>query len=73
MDLEVEQCCATVDLRIFFDGFPGQTSWDITDANGNVVVSSGGTYGGQQGNTFLDINPVVCLADGCYDLNFYDF
>jgi len=72
IDLEVEQCCATVDLRIFFDGFPGQTSWDITDANGNVVASSGGTYGGQQGNTTLNINPVVCLADGCYDLNFYD-
>jgi len=72
IDFEVEQCCATVDLRIFFDGFPGQTSWDITDTNGNVVASSGGTYGGQQGNSTLNINPVVCLADGCYDLNFYD-
>ncbi len=72
MELEAEQCCATVDLRIFFDGFPGQTSWNITDANGNEVASSGGTYSGQQGNTTLNINPVVCLADGCYDLNFYD-
>jgi len=72
MDFEVEQCCATVDLRIFFDGFPFQTSWDITDANGNVVASSGGTYSGQPGTNTININQVACLPDGCYDLNFYD-
>jgi len=64
-------CCANVNLSIFFDGFPNQTSWDITDANGNVVAASG-TYSGQSANSTLNINPVVCLTDGCYDLNFYD-
>jgi len=62
--------CASVDLEILFDGFPGQTSWDITDANG-AVVASGGSYGSQPGNSALNTNP-ACLPDGCYDLNFYD-
>jgi len=26
-----ENCCASVELDINFDGFPGQTSWDIVD------------------------------------------
>ena len=71
----VDECgkalCASVDLDIRFDGFPFQTSWDITDANGNVVASSGGTYSGQSGNATLNLTP-ACLPDGCYDLTFYD-
>ncbi len=62
--------CASVDLDILFDGFPGQTSWDITDASG-MVVASGGSYGSQNGNSSLNLSP-ACLPDGCYDLNFYD-
>jgi len=64
-------CCANVNLDIFFDGFPSQTSWDITDSNGNVVASSS-SYGSQTPNSLLNINPAVCLNDGCYTLNFYD-
>lgn len=74
-EANVDECgkplCASVDLDIRFDGFPSQTSWDITDANGNVVASSGGTYSGQSGNTTLNLTP-ACLPDGCYDLTFYD-
>jgi len=62
--------CASINLDILFDGFPGQTNWDITDANG-VVVASGGSYGSQPGNSLLNTSP-ACLPDGCYDLNFYD-
>jgi len=32
------QSCAAVDLDIRFDGFPAQTSWNITDASGTVVL-----------------------------------
>ena len=64
--------CASVDLDIRFDGFPFQTSWEITDANGNVVASSGGTYTGQPANSLLNLAPVACLPDGCYDLTFND-
>lgn len=62
--------CAAVDLDILFDGFPGQTTWDITDASGTVVANSG-SYSGLAGNSTLNTSP-ACLPDGCYDLNFYD-
>ena len=64
--------CAGVNLDIDFDGFPGQTSWEITDANTGGVVVSGGTYGGQAGNSTLNLPNVSCLPDGCYELTFYD-
>jgi len=74
-EANVDECgnplCASIDLNIFFDGFPAQTSWDITDANGNTVASSGGTYSGQPGNSMLNLTP-ACLPDGCYDLTFND-
>jgi len=63
--------CAAVDLDIFFDGFPGQTSWDIVDANGNTVASSNGTYGNQTGNSSINVQP-ACLPDGCYTFTMYD-
>jgi len=34
--------CATVNLDIFYDAFPAQTSWDIQDDNGNTVASGNG-------------------------------
>jgi len=58
--------CAAVDLNILFDGFPPQTSWQITDnANNNVVatsprttlVSGGGGFGASESNSF-------CLTGG---------
>jgi len=48
----------------------GQTSWDIVDANGVVVASSGGTYSGTLGNSTTTES--TCLFDGCYTLNFND-
>jgi len=65
--------CAGVDLDINFDGDPQQTSWEITDANGTVVQSSGGAvYGAGLANTNLSLPDVACLPDGCYDLTFMD-
>ncbi len=61
--------CAAVDLNINFDGSPNQTSWDILDANGNVV-SSGGNYNGLAANSSTLEN--ACLPDGCYTIRFYD-
>jgi len=66
-----QEPCATIDLDIRFDGFPNQTSWEITDVDGNIVTSSGGTYSGQSGGSLLNLTP-ACLPDGCYDLTFYD-
>ncbi len=68
-----QDACAGVDLDINFDGAPAQTSWEITDANGNVVASSGGnTYSIGLANSNLALPDISCLPDGCYDLIFYD-
>jgi len=67
----VSSACAAVDLDILFDGFPGQTSWDITDNSNGSIVTMGGTYNSQPGNSNLSTSP-ACLPDGCYTLNFYD-
>jgi len=65
--------CAGVDLDINFDGTPQQTSWEITDASGTVMASSGGNiYGGNLANSNLPLPNISCLPDGCYDLTFYD-
>jgi len=67
-DFCVSAGCATVDLGINFDGFPGQTSWDIEDAGGNMIASGDGNGQSANGNTTAN----TCLPDGCYTLNFYD-
>jgi len=66
----VNASCTSIDMNILFDGFPGQSSWDITDANGNVVAT-GGTYGSQSPNSSYT-TAAGCLPDGCYTLNFND-
>jgi len=66
-----QEDCASIDLNISFDSFPSQTSWEITDADDNIVASSGGTYSGQIGNSMINVTP-ACLPDGCYELTFYD-
>lgn len=63
--------CASVDMSITFDGAPQETSWEITDSNGNVVASSNGTYVNEPANSTLNLTP-ACLPDGCYDLTFFD-
>jgi len=62
-------CCSPVDLSIQFDGFPGQSSWDITDANGNTVATSN-SYSSFPNNS--STTESACLPNGCYTLNFYD-
>ena len=64
--------CAGVDLDINFDGFPTQTSWEITDDATGAVVTSGGSYGTNLANSNLDLPGAACLPDGCYTLTFSD-
>lgn len=59
------ETCANVDLNINFDNIPGQTSWNILDAN-NMVVASGGNYGSQA--SYSNVTESTCLPDGCYTL-----
>ncbi len=56
--------CAGVDLNINFDDNPNQTSWEIFNAEGDLVASSYGTYS----NGLANATEAACLADGCYEL-----
>ena len=58
-----------VTLTINLDNYPGETSWDIKDANGNELAS-GGNYGGLGAGATVTEN--ICLADGCFDFTIYD-
>ncbi|MBG6131465.1 hypothetical protein IWQ47_003216, partial [Aquimarina sp. EL_43] len=58
-----------VKLRITFDNYPEETSWEIKDAN-NQVVHSGGTYPSQPDGSTLNITKT--LDAGCYTLVFKD-
>lgn len=69
ISLETDNCCASVDLNLSFDGFPNQTSWSIVDAN-NMVVASSNSYNGQP--SYSTLTESTCLPDGCYTLQMND-
>jgi len=53
------------ELELKTDWFPNETSWQIEDGNGDILVSeSGYDYHGEQLTTF---NYEYCLPVGCYD------
>ncbi|WBM75189.1 M43 family zinc metalloprotease [Saprospira grandis] len=57
--------CETLNLNINFDNYPGETSWEILDAN-NTAVASGNSYSG------TNHNEDICLPNGCYSFVIYD-
>ncbi|MEL6969138.1 MAG: M43 family zinc metalloprotease [Bacteroidota bacterium] len=61
------QTCTDVVVSILTDNYPGETTWQITDAGG-AVVASGGPYGST--GTLFTSNE--CLDDGCYDFTIFD-
>ena len=62
--------CATgenaASLVINFDNKARETSWDIKDANGNVVASGSGY------NRETQFTEDFCLPNGCYTFTIYD-
>jgi len=64
-DCSTANCCSNVDLNLNFDGYPGQTSWQILDLSNNTIASSG-SYNTQ--TPFSNVVEGVCLTDGCYTL-----
>lgn len=61
--------CTDVTLSITFDEYPEETSWEITDASGNIVYS-GGPYDDQADGA--TINLTGCIPDGCYNFTIFD-
>ncbi|PHS10932.1 MAG: hypothetical protein COA88_01195 [Kordia sp.] len=64
-----QAACIDTTLKIKFDNYPEETSWNLKD-NSGTVVASGGTYGSQADGSTLIINN--CLPAGCYTLEFKD-
>jgi len=56
-----------VTLDLIFSNYAGELSWDITDADGNVVASEGPYANGD-----VSAQIVSCLEDGLHSLNMYD-
>ncbi|WP_299441886.1 endonuclease [uncultured Aquimarina sp.] len=54
-----------VTLRITFDNYPEETSWEIRNDN-NQIVFSGGTYGAQADGSTINLSRT--LDSGCYTL-----
>ncbi|WP_299189834.1 endonuclease [uncultured Aquimarina sp.] len=54
-----------VNLRITFDQYPEETSWEISNSSGQVVFS-GGTYGSQADGSTINLGRTLDV--GCYTL-----
>ncbi|MFD2564859.1 endonuclease [Aquimarina rubra] len=54
-----------VNLRITFDNYPEETSWEIRN-DSNQIVYSGGTYGSQANGSTINLSRT--LDSGCYTL-----
>ena len=59
--------CTDLELTINLDYLPMQTTWNITDNNGNIIFS-GGPYFDENGVVF----ETLCVNDGCYTFTIFD-
>ncbi len=70
-----EIVCNDFLLTIITDAYPEETSWDIKDSSGNVVISgpevpySPPSSAESRGKTY---NTEIFLEDGCYTFTIYD-
>ncbi|MGB1619414.1 MAG: M43 family zinc metalloprotease, partial [Flavobacteriales bacterium] len=65
-DFSLDSQGIDVALTLTLDNYPGETTWELADADGNVVWA-GGPYGGS--GTVVE---TTCVGDGCYTLTLYD-
>lgn len=56
-----------VTMTVLTDNYPAETTWQITNGSGSVVLG-GGPYSGQQ----TTYSATTCLASGCYTLTVLD-
>ncbi|MDE0978624.1 MAG: M43 family zinc metalloprotease [Flavobacteriales bacterium] len=56
-----------VTMTILTDNYPGETTWNLQDATGTVVLS-----GGPYSSTGTIYTSSICLSDGCYSLQILD-
>ncbi|NNK80648.1 MAG: T9SS type A sorting domain-containing protein [Flavobacteriales bacterium] len=56
-------------LTLNFDNFPNETTWQLADTSGTVLVS-GGPYGAEPDGSTLVVE--LCVPDACYDFTIFD-
>ena len=56
-----------ITFTILTDNYPGETTWNIADESGTVVMS-----GGPYSSSSTTYSNTVCVDDGCYDLTIDD-
>ena len=56
-----------ITMALLTDNYPGETTWNVTDDAGNVIME-GGPYAGSQTN----YSASACVATGCYTLTVND-
>jgi len=56
-------------LEVVLDNYGSENSWEVLDANLDVLAF-GGPY--SDGQTGLTINESVCFPDGCNQFVFYE-
>lgn len=61
--------CGKISIQIQFDNYPQETSWDIKDSKGLMVLKSA-KYTSTQKNSMIKID--TCLIPGCYTFSIYD-
>ncbi|WJJ97206.1 T9SS type A sorting domain-containing protein [Algibacter luteus] len=66
---EPDATCTDVVISIEFDNYPEETSWSITDSDGNILYN-GGPYRNQPDGSTLIISE--CLPTGCYEFTIFD-
>ncbi|HIO16385.1 MAG TPA: choice-of-anchor B family protein [Flavobacteriales bacterium] len=59
--------CTDITFSLTTDNYPGETTWDITDDAGAIVLS-----GGSYADTQTLYTTTACLEYGCYTLSVYD-
>lgn len=58
-----------LEIQINLDAYPMETSWELLQADGTVLLQTGNLDSTYQLKTYID---KVCLIDDCYFLNVYD-
>ncbi len=63
----IDESTTSVQVDLHLDDYSAETSWSITDDEGNVLAS-----GGEYSDDNSTITEIACLADGCYSFNLFD-
>lgn len=66
---QANEYCGKMSIHLQLDNYPQETSWDIKDSKGLVVLKSA-KYISSQKNSILKID--TCFLPGCYSFNIYD-